>query len=177
MTLENSFVKLRALEKKDIDVLYKWENDIEIWKVSNTLVPYSKYILHKYLECSHLDIYEAKQLRLLIETKEHKAVGTIELFDFDPFHERVGIGVLIADKTDRRKKYAFHALKILLNYTFKILQLRQVYCNIATDNMASLDLFKKLEFEIIGEKKAWLKTDFKSWKNEYMLQILNENFK
>ena len=43
--LETDSVRLRALEPEDIDVLYKWENDTRIWKMSNTVAPFSKYVL------------------------------------------------------------------------------------------------------------------------------------
>src|SRR5512145_129569 len=55
-------ILLRAVEPYDIDVLYRWENDTEIWRVSNTITPFSKFILEKYIESAHLDIYQAKQL-------------------------------------------------------------------------------------------------------------------
>ena len=32
-----------------------------------------------------------------------KTVGTIDIFDFDPFHNRAGIGILIADEEYRTK--------------------------------------------------------------------------
>ena len=35
--MENELIRLRALEPDDVQVLYKWENDTEVWKVSNTL--------------------------------------------------------------------------------------------------------------------------------------------
>ena len=33
---------LRALEPEDLDVLYSIENDIELWSVGYTTVPYSR---------------------------------------------------------------------------------------------------------------------------------------
>ena len=39
--MENELIRLRALEPDDVQVLYKWENDTEVWKVSNTIVPFS----------------------------------------------------------------------------------------------------------------------------------------
>jgi len=81
--LKGENINLRALEPSDLDVLYNWENDTSIWKVSQTIAPFSKNILAKYLENAHQDIFTAKQLRLMIE-KNNTAIGTIELFDFDP---------------------------------------------------------------------------------------------
>ena len=170
-------IVLRALEPSDIDLLYSWENDLEIWRVSNTIVPYSKYILRKYLENSHLDIYQTKQLRLMIDLKydkgsKSKPIGTVDLFDFDPFHNRAGVGILIGDKSERKKGYASITLKRLINYAFHTLQLHQIYCNILKHNKDSLNLFQKHGFKIIGEKKEWIKAPEK-YIGEYMLQLVN----
>lgn len=171
---------LRALEPEDIDVLFRWENDQEIWRVSNTIAPFSRYILEKYIENAHLDIYQVKQLRMMIDVKESvrkkaRPVGTIDLFDFDPFHNRAGVGILIGERTDRKKGYASEALAQFIRYAFHTLQLHQLYCNIATDNHESIGLFTRNGFFISGEKKDWLKTAT-SYKNEYILQLINSSY-
>jgi diamine N-acetyltransferase len=170
---------LRALEPGDINMLYSWENDPEIWHVSNTYTPYSKYILEKYIENSHLDIYQVKQLRLMIDvgtrgSKERRSVGTIDLFDFDPYHNRAGVGILIGDKSDRKKGYASLAMEKFLVYSFNTLQLHQLYCNITAGNTDSLRLFKKCGFKITGRKTDWVKTPVK-YLDEYLLQLINPN--
>lgn len=170
-------INLRALEPEDLDCLYLWENNPEVWQVSNTHAPFSKYILRKYLENSHLDIYQTKQLRLIIElvhAQHVKPLGAVDLFDFDPHHLRAGIGILIADKTDRRKGFGKKALKLLIDYCFSILKLHQLYCNITVDNQISLELFQKMGFSIIGLKKDWIKTP-DGWLDEYILQLINHH--
>lgn len=76
-------VKLRALEPEDIDLLFDWENNPENWAVTNTLAPFSRLILQSYLDNSHLDIYQTRQLRLMIDVLQpsHAAVtvGAIDL--------------------------------------------------------------------------------------------------
>ena len=79
--LSNGTITLRAIEPEDIELLFSWENDPEIWEVSHTLVPYSKYILALYIKNADKDIYESKQLRLMIDTSEGKTIGAIDLFD------------------------------------------------------------------------------------------------
>jgi diamine N-acetyltransferase len=165
-------VILRALEPEDLDVVYRWENDTSIWHLSGTLVPYSRFILRKYLENADRDIFEMKQLRLIIEEKaESKPVGAIDLFDFDPYHRRAGIGILIAEKTDRGRGYARESLELLMNYAFEILKLHQLWCNIASRNTESLQLFKAAGFTVIGEKREWL-FDGKGYQGEYLLQFI-----
>lgn len=176
LKLENEIVKLRAIELSDAEIIYKWENDPSVWHVSNTIVPFSRYIINKYVENSHLDIYETKQLRLMIDTKnqdENFTVGTIDMFDFDPYHLRAGIGVLIGENENKRKGFASAALGIFIQYAFNHLGLHQLYCNIAANNEHSLRLFKRHKFEIIGEKKEWIKTH-EGFLNEYILQLINE---
>ncbi len=165
-------LNLRALEPEDLELLYLWENDTDIWNVSNTLVPVSRYILKKYLENIHKDIYETKQLRLIIQLRENnRAIGAIDLFDFDPYHKRAGIGILIADKSDRRKGYAGEALNILVSYAFNTLDLHVVYCTISTQNNASLELFRQAGFEITGTRKQWI-WDGDKFRDEHFLQII-----
>lgn len=78
------------------------ENDTDVWKVSNTIAPFSKYILRQFIENQKYDIYETKQLRLIIEALEtQKPVGTIDLFDIDPYNLRAGVGILIYDRNDQ----------------------------------------------------------------------------
>ena len=158
-TLENKTIKLRALEPEDIDTLYIWENNTQIWNVSNTLVPFSKYILKEYIKNSNLDIFATKQLRLVIETKKNNTtVGLIDFFDFDPYHLRAGIGILINNEEDRRKHYATEALETFIKYGFEVLLLNQIYCNIIEDNEKSIKLFKSMGFEQTGLKKSWVNT-------------------
>jgi len=167
--LEFGKIRFRALEPDDIDLLYEWENDVEIWEVSNTYEPFSKYILAKYIKESQRDIYESKEARMIIETLEGKAVGAIDLFDFDPFHFRAGVGILIHDEKDRKLGYATDALQLLCHYAANYLRLHQLFANITSDNLASIQLFTNAGFELSGTKKDWRRTA-DGWKDELMFQ-------
>jgi diamine N-acetyltransferase len=170
--LGNDKVSLRAIEAEDVELLYKWENDEETWEVSHTLVPFSKFILALYIKNSDKDIFETKQLRLMIDSPEGKTVGAIDLFDYDPYHSRAGLGVLIHDKEDRNKGHATAALGLIIDYCFNKLKLHQLYANIDTKNVGSIQLFRKFGFSICGTRREWLSTD-SGWEDEYLLQLIN----
>ncbi len=169
MKLQGQHISLRAIEPQDIDTLYQWENDTENWNVSSTQTPFSRFVLEQYIASSHQDIYNVKQLRLMICNVENKAVGCIDIFDFDPNHQRAGVGILIAEKTDRQKGYASEALELLMAYSFLSLNLHQLYCNITIDNEASILLFQKHGFKITGVKKQWVR-EGRTFKDELLLQ-------
>jgi diamine N-acetyltransferase len=167
-------IKLRALEPEDLELLYEWENNESYWSISNTISPFSKYTLKRYLENSHKSIYESGQLRLMIEhIKDKETFGTIDLFDFDPFHRRAGLGILVANETFRRKGYASMALSGMIEYCFGTLQLHQLYCNILANNIESMDLFRKLGFVQAGIKREWIKTT-EGYIDEYIFQLIGK---
>ena len=171
--MKNNLVKLRALEAEDIDFLFESENNPEIWELSNTITPFSKHILKKYIKNSHLDIFTAKQLRLAIESvKEKKTVGFIDLFNYDPYHLRAGIGIVITEN-ERGKHFAGNAISLLTDYSFNVLKLNQLYCIISEDNKQSLELFKKFGFKINGKKEQWINTG-EGFKDVFFLQLFDE---
>lgn len=171
--LNGSLVRLRALEPEDIDLLYRWENDVDVWKVSNTVAPFSKHVLRRFIDNQQCDIYETKQLRLIIETVEgNKAVGAIDLFDVDPYNCRAGVGVLIYGDQNEGQGYASQALSLLIKYSFMALMLHQLYCSIAVQNTRSFNLFRSKGFSVVGVKKDWTRTTL-SWQDEYTLQLIN----
>jgi len=170
--MKNEKIRLRALEPEDLELLYEWENNDSYWVISNTVSPFSKYTLKRYLENSHKSIFETGQLRMMIELNaDKKTIGTIDLFDFDPFHMRAGLGILIADDAERRKGYASAALKCLIDYCFHTLQLHQLYCNILANNCESMDLFRKQGFSESGIKKEWVRTQ-DGWLDEHIFQLI-----
>jgi len=172
MLLQNDILRLRALEPTDLELLYQWENNPSIWEVSNTLSPYSKYILHQYIENSFRDIVESKQLRLIIELANNQycePVGTIDLFEIDFYHKRAGIGILIASEEHRKKGYASEAIKLMEEYSANHLLLLQVHCKINEDNLPSLKLFKQIGYEVVGKLKQWKNTP-NGWKDVLILQ-------
>ena len=101
-------------------------------------------------------------------------VGAIDLFDYDPFHLRAGVGILIGQSQHRNKGIATAALNELIRYAFDILQLHQLYCNVSVDNEASLRLFQSAGFRIIGRKAEWNKIPG-GFTDELLLQYINRN--
>jgi len=147
-------IKLLALEPEHIDLLYDWENDINIWRISQTVVPYSKELLQQYISSAQ-DIQVHGQIRFIISHKD-KPVGTIELFDYDPVDARAGVGIML-DNSHRREGIASKSLQIIVKYSKEILLLNQLYCNIIEENTISKRLFEGAGFISTGKKLDWIR--------------------
>lgn len=173
MPLLGSKLCLRPIEPEDLDFLYPIENNEIFWEVSHTQTPFSRYVLKQYIENAHLDIYETKQFRFIIEERsDKKQVGMIDLFDFNPQHKRAGVGILIHPYYQNRG-FASEALSILIEYGFSYLNLHQLYANISSDNNKSLALFRKHNFTKVGIKKDWILVKGK-YKDEILFQLIKE---
>ncbi len=170
--LQVGSVRLRALENKDIDNLYLWENDTEIWSVSETYAPFSRAVLEQFIASQQQDIYAARQVRLVVECiDDSRAVGTVDLFDFDPHSRRAAVGIMIYEKSLRGKGYGRQALEAIMMYSRKVLDMHQLYCDVHADNAASIALFEGAGFRRVGVKHSWSLTDAQ-WKDVIMLQFV-----
>ena len=174
LTLRGEKIFLRALEPEDLDFLFDIENNEVFWEVSATSTPYSRYVLKQYLENSHRDIYEVKQLRLVICGLDDLQVGLIDLFDFEPRHRRAAIGIIIKSRSNRNKGFGTEALKLLSDYCFSHLDLHQIYANVNVENSSSRILFEKSGFTLTAQKKDWNLING-SFQDELTYQLINKN--
>lgn len=164
-------INLRALEPEDLDWLFALENDESLWHISLTHQPFSKYLLAEYIKNAKQSIFEAQQMRLVIQTIKNEPVGLIDLYEFNAFHKRAGIGIIIL-KEYRNKGYASEALRIIIKYSFEYLKLHQLYAQITVNNSDSLQLFQNSGFQITGTKKEWNNIE-NHYYDEYFLQLVN----
>jgi diamine N-acetyltransferase len=173
LSLRNEICYLRAVDPEDIDFLYELENNPALWEVGNTVTPYSKFTLREYLENAHRDIYEVKQLRLAICNSRDEIKGVVDLYDFNPFHKRAGVGIVISQEADRAQGLATAGLRLMVDYAFQHLRLHQLYASVSEDNLASRKLFEKLRFRESGIKKDWIAT-MDSYKDVLLYQLINK---
>jgi diamine N-acetyltransferase len=172
VTLKGKHIYLRALEPEDLEFIHTMENDESFWEISSTQTPYSKFLIKQYLDNAHKDIYEVKQLRLVISNYNDEALGMIDVFEFDFKNNRAGIGILIKETEDRKQGFGKEALTLLIDYCFNHLYLHQLYCNISEENEASIKLFTNQGFKKVGLKEDWNLVEG-TYKNEYLFQLIN----
>jgi diamine N-acetyltransferase len=174
--LQKNNIVLRAPEPGDVDFLYDLENEQQLWHLSRTLSPFSRFDLEQFIFQAEKDIFVAKQARFIIDKLAGdvpKTIGTIDLFSVEAKHRRAGLGISVIEE-ERGKGLASIALDIVIDYAFQILELHQLYCNIEEDNQKSLQLFESKGFLKIGKKEDWNRRNGK-WVDEYLLQLISRD--
>lgn len=171
--LTSQRIRLRAPEPEDLELLYRLENDTELWKYGATMNPLSRFALKEYILNSSDSIFDTKQMRLMIELIEGKIpIGAVDIFDFDTFHLRANIGIII-DTPYQQHGYASETIRLTTEYAFQWLHLHQLIAHVPAENQASLTLFKKSGFQESGLLKEWIR-----WNNGFedvvLLQLIDE---
>lgn len=175
MWLENDSIRLRALEPEDVEILYTWENNTDLWTYGSSLSPFSRLTLRQYIiDAQQQDIYQSRQLRLMVELKSEQdspiVVGAVDLYEYDPFNNRAGIGILI-DPRSQGKKYAFQTLSLIKEYAFGFLNIHQLFAYIAVNNEKSYNLFQNSGYQMVGTLKEW-KREGDEYVDIYLMQLL-----
>jgi len=172
--LQGEKVRLRAVDPGDLDFIHACENDSSLWHLGATVQPFSREVIMEFIASAAHDIWTTKQLRMMVDTLDGRTIGTIDLFDFDPKNQRVGIGILIAGGENRRQGFAKDALTLLCDYCFEVLNLHQVYCHVTVDNAASIALFQAVGFTECGTLHDWVRTG-RIFTDAVMLQKLAQD--
>lgn len=148
-------IQLRAIEPADLEMLYHWENDPAVWRVSGTMAPISRDRLARFISEQVYDLYATRQMRLIIDV-EGVAIGSVDIFDFEPLHRRFGIGILIYADEHRRRGYARRVIDMVKEYARNTLDLRQIWVTIDEDNPASVALFEGCGFTLSARRREWI---------------------
>ena len=163
-------IRLRALEPEDLDLLYKIENDMKLWNVGATTVPYSRYTLHDYIATASNDIYADRQVRMMVENLSGEIVGIVDLVNFDPNNCRAEVGLIILN-VFRRQGYGSSVLTAIADYALHTLHLHQLFAYVDAKNEASLKLFRKQGYKSSSMIRDWL-YDGREYRDAVLMQLV-----
>lgn len=161
---------MRAIEPEDLDILYHIENNRELWNVSTSNVPYSRYLLHDYVANCKNDIYTDRQVRMMVENEQGQVVGVADLVNFDPANLRAEVGIIVLNDY-RRQGYGSAILARLADYAHRTLHLHQLYAYIDCENKASLGLFEKAGYKVSANIAEWL-YDGEKYRDAVLIQYV-----
>lgn len=160
------------MEPADIHAIYRWENDPSLWSVSAAHQPFSQAALQRFIdESSNLDIYASRQLRLMA-CDGNQTIGCIDLYDFDPFHRRAAVGLMV-DSRLRGRGYGLAMLHFLHDFSAQHLALHQLHSIVPVDNRHSVSLFNKAGYLQCGTLKEWCLSQGQ-WTDAFVFQKILE---
>lgn len=149
MFLKYGCSKLRAIEEYDAEILFNMINDTDI----ESMTVDSHFPISMISQKDYAKNYKNSEscVRLMIELDNGKTIGMIILSDINYKHGTAGLAFKrFAKKEDRMPDDMYNACVAMLNYAFNELGLNCISCRTLTYNEKSLNLQKKLGFQIEG---------------------------
>jgi diamine N-acetyltransferase len=138
-------ITIRKATPNDCDVILLWENNPLLWEVTDEPGPFTQDDISSFLEEKN-SMTSANQERWIIENM-HEPIGMIDLFQWDPDQQSIGVGIAVPNIANRKKGFASAALKILHSAMQMKYGILHFHCIIHPDNPVSQKLFEKLGYQ------------------------------
>ncbi len=154
--LSNGNIRLRAAEPSDLDFIYMLEQEVADSSTTLFSGPVTRHMLWEYLQNYQADLYGERQLRFIIEDITlGKAIGTIDISDYDPQSRRAFVGIAVS-RAERRRGYGYEALELVCRYAVYA-GIHQLAAIVSKENAASTALFIKAGFKGCGMLRSWIR--------------------
>ena len=178
-----NLVKLRAVEKTDLDDIMKYWNAYESRIGLGGIIPMSSMMEEDWIKRTHEMAKSQKGYAFAIEHKDTKEfLGTCGIEDFNWLARSAVLGIAIHNPENHDKGYGTDAMKCLLKFGFDVLNLNRIELWVMEYNKRAIHIYEKLGFELIGKKRQAhfvqgsyhdiitmdiLKTDFEKERKKY----------
>ncbi|ESA33959.1 spermidine n1-acetyltransferase [Leptolyngbya sp. Heron Island J] len=135
-------LKLRALEKMDLEFVHKLNNNRNImtyWFEE----PYESFDELEDLYKKH--VHDNTERRFIAEDSDGNSIGLIELLEIDYIHRTSEFAIIISPDY-QGKGFARPLIALALDYAFSILNLNKVYLLVAVENEKAIHLYSESGF-------------------------------
>jgi RimJ/RimL family protein N-acetyltransferase len=149
MILETERLLLRNFKYDDLDLLYKYRNELNCAKYQSWDDTSREY-LQSFIKEEKNKIVKGETLQLAISLKNNNELIGDTYIAFK--NKTITLGYTISPQ-HQRKGYAYEILQSIISHLFKNFDDHEIVCMVHPDNEASKMLLEKLNFENEGYLK------------------------
>lgn len=165
-------IYLSPRNSEDVEKFTEWLNDFE----TTDYLGRSAYLLTLEGEKEYLEKNANPEATFVIVTlEEDKMIGTVSLERINHINRKATLGVFIGDKDYRNNGYGTEAIRLILEYGFKYLNLKNIELHLMEFNERAYACYKKCGFKEYGRRR---KCNFVNGKyyDTICMDILEEEF-
>ena len=149
MELRGERIVLRSVDIDDVQTILMWENDPALEPFSDPHDPYTEQQIVEFILAQQVGFEANGQIRLMIDVAG-RAVGAVDIFDYDG--SSADVGVLVYSEDDRRRGYATEALEAVKRYAPQW-GIATLWATIDSENIASTALFRRCGFVKVDKNR------------------------
>jgi len=164
---------LSPIRIEDAAKYAEWLNDLEIGQYLEIF--HQQLNLEKEKTILKNMIEKGDQIFAIVGLDKDKLIGNCSLFDLDQLNRKAELGIFIGAKDYWDNGYGSEATRLVLDYGFNILNLRNIMLKVYEYNKRALSCYQKIGFREIGRRRKAKLISGKAWDIIYM-DILAEEF-
>lgn len=143
-------IYLSPRNPEDVEDFVKWLNDFEITDYTGR----SHKILTIESEKEYLNSnVDAEATFVIVDLSNDKMFGTVGLESIDHVNRAATLGVFIGEEDYRDKGYGTEAIRLILEYGFKYLNLYNIKLDVMGFNERAIACYKKCGFKECGRRR------------------------
>jgi RimJ/RimL family protein N-acetyltransferase len=151
-------VTLRAIEREDVPTLHRYNNDLEVELAGGGDPPYPQSLARAYAFFDGQTAEARRTADFAIVADEH-LIGICGLYRTDEVARTAGLGIAIGDKAYWGRGYGREAVGLLVDYGFRMLNLRRVYLDVHAGNERAIRAYRAVGFVEEGRLREHVWTD------------------
>lgn len=163
-------VRIRAMEKTDLDNVMQWINNPEItqYLLAFTL-PLSRAAEEKWLESATHHTESDKLFAL--ETLSGEYLGGCGLHRIDAVNRHAELGIVIGKSSHLGKGYGADAMNVLLRLGFHAINLNKIYLRVFSGNTRAIRCYEKCGFREVGRLRQH-RFAVGEWHDEVIMEVM-----
>jgi len=173
--LSGERVFLSPVAPEDAELWARWLNDLAV----SLPLGDEAYITYG-IERAQQDVRETAQRQdhvfTIVEKESGRAVGRCLLFAVNPVDRCAMVGIFIGEGDSRGKGYGQEAMRLLLDFSFNLLNLHNIMLGVFDFNERAIHAYQSLGFHEIGRRREARWIGGKAY-DVILMDLLEEEFR
>ncbi len=162
---------LSPLDVGDAAKFTAWLNDQEIVDYLQN----STSVINEICSKNAIETFSGMHSYAIVDLDTDELIGKIGLININHINQTAEIELFIGNKNYWNSGYGQEALNLLIDYSFKILNLNNILMKTYSFNKRGIACFEKVGFSRIGERRKAVKRNLE-YHNIVIMDILPEDF-
>jgi RimJ/RimL family protein N-acetyltransferase len=140
-------IRLRAVERDDMDKFYLWVNDPDVRDGLSIYLPMSRADEQAWFD--GLAKRDQAEKPLAIEKRsgyEWQLIGNCGLFSIEWNTRCAELGIMLGEKSVWNQGYGSDAVRLLVRHGFETLNLNRIFLHVHSDNPRAIRAYEKCGF-------------------------------
>ena len=150
---------LRAITREDLQRLWQFNNDVEVELAGGGDPPIPQSLARLYAEYDTDTAKGGRDGAVFAIEADEKCIGQCALFNFNETAQTCELGITIGDKAYWGRGYGRDAIRCLLDYAFRLRNIRRVHLSVNGNNQRAIQAYKSCGFLEEGRLRAHVWND------------------